>query len=188
MSDARGDRWISFDDFVARAATAANRPKNEIRTFLREIAETRGVSVGLSVAKPGEAGKFEACRVQGPRAYAESARGVVDQNELWPLLEDEFGPLPPLEEGSRAQNYASLPGQEDGPIAKLLRLFESIGDGQELSMAVLGDEAKKVGIKFTRKELEAAHAQAIEKGFVKRQNGAPTRAKQAKRVGHNSLL
>ena len=111
--------------------------------------------MGLSVAKPGEAGKFEACRVQGPRAYAESARGVVDQNELWPLLEDEFGPLPPLEEGSRAQNYASLPGQEDGPIAKLLRLFESIGDGQELSMAVLGDEAKKVGINFTRKELEA---------------------------------
>jgi len=97
MSDALGDRWISLDDFIVMAANAVSRPKSEIRTFLREIAETRGVSVGVSVIAPGEARKVVANRVQGPGAYSEAAKGLVDLNELWLWLNDEFSVSSPLE-------------------------------------------------------------------------------------------
>lgn len=160
MIDARDDRWISFDDFIARAATAATRSKSEIRAFLRERSEAQGVSVGVCVDVPREGRKIVAQGVRGAGAYAEAARGLVDLTELWPLLEDEFGPF--READAKEAPGSSTIGKETRCQRRLSEMMLAAPGCAPMSNADLKEQMKKEFSGLGNRAFTRAKAAAIE--------------------------
>ncbi len=109
-------RWVPFDKVVDVAAAAVQRPKREIRDFLKELAETKGLPSCVSVERPGEGRQIVAQTLRGTRAYQDIAAvsGLLDRDELWPLLETEFGPLGSGEQSSGASLSEASAGGGDG--------------------------------------------------------------------------